>query len=398
MLHRSESKFLFYAILVSEIVKLLPFVLSLFGVSDSSVFISLIRYVLMIIASFYLLKYVLNNHLKISFLQKLFIIWIVYLYLTAIPDIVNPYKNHLYFKQFLLSFMFLYLIPLMMIAELDIEFLKRLFKFCYFLAVAYIVVVILFAKYDDEGCTLFAEGVIILMMTWPYHKPKQRIVVILVFVIAIVGMMLAARRNKVVFFGGGLLFALIINIISSSSYGASRKVFLVLLLLAFGVGLYFNMSSFGLFFERMHTGMESREGIIELFVDDFNSHPSDWVYGRGIYGEFDGGALNTKDELGLRDGIENGYLQLILKGGGIWLGLLTIIALNAVYKGLFKSKNLLCKGFAMIILLYYLDMIGFGIPTVSLKYFMVFLAIAGCNTTWLLECSDDYLAKEIGLK
>lgn len=395
---QSGSVLLFRAIVLSQIVELLPMLLSVIGIDIHSQVVSVMNYMIMLLATFYCLKYVFKQHVKVSVIQILFFIWLLYLYISAVPDIIDPYKNHIQLKQFLTYIMFLNIIPVMMVAELDFVFLKKLFKFSFVLLLCYLVLAILFAKFDKEGWTVLAEGAIILMMTWPYHRPRKRIVVILVFVIAIVGMMISARRNKVVFYGGGLMLALIINIITSSSYGSTKRVVLVLLTLVFGISLFFFQSSFSFFFERVGTGMSSREDVIELFVDDFNSHPTDWVFGRGFYGSFYGGVLNTNEDFDTRDGIENGYLYLILKGGGIWLALLTLIAFNALYKGLFKSKNLLCKGFAMIILLYYLDMIGFGIPQISLKYIMVFIAIAGCNTPWLRECSDQYLEKEIGLK
>lgn len=155
---------------------------------------------------------------------------------------------------------------------------------------------------------------------------------------------------------------------------------------------------FTYFFERMDTGMSSREGTIELFLIDFNNQPSDWIFGRGMYGSFMGGVLAEGDLTGTRSGIENGYLQLILKGGWIWLGLLIFISIKALYLGLFKSKNLLCKGMALVILVYYIDMIGFGIPTLFLGYINVFIAMSGCNTKWLRDCTDAELQPYLGLK
>lgn len=398
MQNSNGGYYLFKAILWAEIVTLLPLLFSIVGVSLSSQLYSLFKYATRIIATYFLLNAVLKYHLRATLIQKLFILWIILLYLTAIPEIINPYNNFLQLKMFLDALMFLYLVPLMMIAELDISFFKKYFKLCYVLAVFYLFFSILFAKYDNEGFTLFAEGAIILIMTWTYHSPRKRTVIVFVLLIAIIGMMLAVRRNRVVYFGGGLTLAFVVNILQNNTYSNRRKTTLILLSMALGVGLYFSSDYFFVFFDKMRTGMDSREGVIELFIDDFNRQPTDWVFGRGLFGRFDAGLLNTYEDLEGRDAIENGYLQLILKGGLIWLVSLTIIALNAVYKGLFRSKNTLCKGFAMIIILYYVDMIGFGVPQTSLKYFIIFIAIAGCNTPWLRMCTDEYLAKEIGLK
>lgn len=392
----NSSNTLYKVILWSQFVTLMSFGMSLIHFQKTQV-ISLIGYLCMSIATILLLSYAIKHHLKLNRIQILFFIWVVYLYINAIPDIFNPDSNYINLKKFLTELMFLYAIPLFMIVEIDIAFLKKLFKFSYFLVIIYLFTVVL-GKGRSEWFTMLAEGVIILIMTWSYHAPRKNAAIITAVLVIIVFMMLAARRNKVVFYGGGLLFALIINLFSSNGYGFRQKLVLVLLMLLTGFVLYLNISSFGFFVERVGTGMDSREGIISLFKYDFNSHPSDWVFGRGLYGQFEGGVLATNEETGLRDGIENGYYFLILKCGGLWLGLLTLIAINAIYKGLFKSKNLLCKGFAMIILLYYLDMIGFGIPQTSMKYIMVFISIAGCNTEWLRNCSNEYLSKEIGLK
>jgi hypothetical protein len=241
-----------------------------------------------------------------------------------------------------------------------------------------------------EGWMAIANGVLLLLMTFPYYSTKHRKIILMTVIIAIIIAMLDARRNKVIFFGGGLVLSFI-NILYSNSNTSKRYKFqMTLVLIAMFVGIISFYSYFELFFERMDTGMDSRKGVIDLFFLDFNQTPMDWIFGRGIYGQVYGGILGDSDT-GLRDGIENGYLTLILKGGWIWLALLIMISLSAMYKGLFKSRNLLCRGFGFILILYYIDMIGYGIPSIGLKYFMVFISIAGCNNEWLRSLSDEEL-------
>jgi hypothetical protein len=283
-----------------------------------------------------------------------------------------------------------------MIYSLSERFIKMLFKIIYTLTCFYFLA-ILFGMGRVESTMALLDGVIILVMTLSYHSTKKKAVILLGIIVGLVFMMLAARRNRVVFLGGGLVLALIINIMNSKRIGS--KFGWVLFSCIFSLALLVGASYFSLFFERMGEGMWTREVVIEYFFQDFNSTPRDWITGRGMYGEFFGGLANITDEnTGMRDVIENGYLYLILKGGLIWVVLLVLFSLKAIYLGYFKSQNLLCKGFAMIILLYFVDMIGYGIPTTSMKYIMVFISIAGCNSDWLRNCSDEYLAKEIGLK
>lgn len=393
----SKKQPLFTAIVLAESVAIVSLFMKLLEYPSNNVF-AVLKYLTMTIATFLMVKDVMKDHLKCGPIRVFFFIWIIYLFVSAAPNIINPYRNYLHLKQFLTTLLFMYSLPVFMVAKLDVDFLRRLFKFSFVLLWLYIITVVFFEGIKLESCTILAEGSIILMMTWPYHAPKKRVVIVLVFILAIIGMMISARRNKVVYYGGGLTLALVINILSNDHYTFSRRITLVVLSFLLGIGLIFASDYFGEFFNKMSTGMDSRQGVIDRFVYDFDSQPSDWVFGRGLYGQFDGGFVNTDEELELRDVIENGYLYLILKGGGIWLVLLTLIALNAIYKGLFKSKNLLCKGFAMILILYYVDMVGFGIPQTTLKYIMIFISIAGCNTEWLRDCSNKYLSDKIGLK
>jgi hypothetical protein len=321
----------------------------------------------------------------------------------AIPDIVNPFRNYYAIKLFLTTILFTWLIPLIMLVTPSLDFYGRIMKLtqvCVVIYVFFSIPVFLIYPEKSEGFTfLLGGGLPLLLITLPYHSKKKSWSIIISLLIVVVLMMLLGRRNKVVYYGTAFIMASIINIISVSKISRRKKRVYTVLLLSGFVGLMFTKDSvFNAFFRKMDTGMSSRELVIDLFIEDFNSHPSDWILGRGLFGQFDAGTLNTDDELELRDGIENGYLSLILKGGGVWILLLVLTAFPAMYKGFFKSKNLLCKGFSGIIAIYFIDMIGFGVPGVSLKYIMIFIAIGGCNTPWLRQCSDKFLADKIGLK
>lgn len=246
----------------------------------------------------------------------------------------------------------------------------------------------------SEFITFLLEGAIILLMTMPYQKRNKILIVSIAVITAIAIMMLLARRNKVVFFGGGLGMAIILNILKGKM-NLSSKFFIVLVTIAGSLFLFNSGGMFDTFFNKMEGGMSSRKQVIDDFYNDFNRTPNDWIYGRGLFGEFDGGVLNTNENTGLRDAIENGYLQLILNGGWIWLGLLILVSIFSVYKGLFKSQNILVKGCACIILLYYLDMIGFGVPVASLKYIMVFLSISVCSSKRWRAYSDDDIKNKL---
>lgn len=365
---------------------------------DSSQAVSLLRYAMYFFGTVSMYKGIRNSHQRIGFIQYCFLIWVFFLLVSAVPELLNPIQNYVNFKSFISGKLFIYSLPFLMCADLDTSFFRKLFRLSYGMALCYLAIAIpayimeigFMSKGLSEYISFLLEGSIILLMTLPYQNRKKIVKVLLAVVIVIILMMLLARRNKVVFYGGGLIFALGLNILKGHlSYNYKNMIILGSLIAL--LGLYNSGGIFNDFFNKMDTGMYSREFVIEDFFTDFNRTPSDWIYGRGLFGEFDAGVLNTNVNTGLRDGIENGYLQLILKGGWIWLGLLILISIISIYKGFFKSNNIFVKGCACIILLYYLDMIGFGVPTGSLKYIMVFLSISVCMSRKWRSYTDDEL-------
>ena len=107
--------------------------------------------------------------------------------------------------------------------------------------------------------------------------------------------MLLARRNKVVFYGGGLGLAIILNVFKGN-FNSKTKALIVFSTLVGIVFLFNSGSIFDAFFNKMETGMSSRELVIDDFFSDFNRTPSDWIFGRGIFGEFDAGILNNNEK------------------------------------------------------------------------------------------------------
>lgn len=368
-------------------------------------FFSLLRYFIIVSSTILLLRYTYNNHQKISLLQYLFLIWIAYMYVAAIPTVLDSYREYFYFKQFISIYFFLYLLPLLMIVEFDTTSIRKLMKFSYSLSMLYVCIAIPIFYASQKS--IFSESIIsllggagLVLMTFPYHNEKKSRRVMFSVVLGIVLMMLLGRRNKVLYLSSMLFFAGLLNMFGSSTLKTKknfRGIFVIFALACF-LGLVIFSSSFEFFFSRVDTGMDSREGIIELFILDFNATPNDWIFGRGIYGEFNGGVLAANEGTGMRYGIENGYLNIILKGGGVWLVLLILLSLKSVYLGIFKSNNKLCKGLAFVILVYYIDMIGFGVATISLGYIMVFIAISICCNKQFRKLTDEDLMYKIGLE
>lgn len=396
--------YLYKSILIVQIIAVFDWVFFLVGFS-SQVY-SLIKYFVFFIATFYYITGIKRCFKKPSIITMLFLIWILYIIATGIYEAIAGGFNTINFKKLISGYLFVYLIPFLTATNLDLSFLKRYLKLGYYLALLSIVMMIICIPYIlnresmyAEAATLFATGLSLLLMTYSYYANKVSKRTIYIYLIMTFVMMFLARRNKVVYFGSVLFFAMIINsyFLSLSNRSSNKRTMFYLMGLSALVLIGFS-DSFSFFFERVNTGMDSREVVTSLFIEDFNQHPSDWILGRGMWGEYFGGANATNELTGTRYGIESGYYQHILNGGWIWLGLLIMVSIKSVFLGFSKSNNLLCKGAACIILVYFLDMIGFGIPTTNLQYINVFICLSICNSQMLRSFNDNDLIDYLNIK
>lgn len=102
---------------------------------------------------------------------------------------------------------------------------------------------------------------------------------------------------------------------------------------------------------------ESRNILVNDMINDFNSHPFDWIWGRGINGSYVTSHLSIN---GRRAWMEYSYYYLILKGGLVYLFLFAYCLIHAVYQGFFKSNNYLSKCLAFMCVALLLNMLSAG--------------------------------------
>jgi hypothetical protein len=337
-----------------------------------------------------------------------FLIWTIIIIARGFPILFKNENNYINLKQFLSGMYILYLIPLVMYSVPNLSFIKNLSKFSLRISVLYLLVTIPLFKYftydisnGGEGYgSLFAVGSSLLLLTLHYHSTKVKWIAWLTILLALLVNSILARRNQVVYFSSIIIFTILINLFATSRLARRRRIFFLLGILVVFLSIWFyiaeNRGKFDKLVEKTLTGMESRQSQIEDFRDDVGHNNADLIFGRGIFGTF-----KIRDPLnkfnGQRPGIENGYLQHILKGGIVYLALIIFIAIPAIYKGFFKSKNILSKAFAALVLTYLIDMIGFGIPTMTLKFIFVWVGIAVCYSKEMRNYSDIDIRTSIGI-
>jgi hypothetical protein len=342
------------------------------------------------------------------FIIYLLLIWSFVMIMMGMPQVFSGYIRNTYVKILISGQLLLYLLPLILLVNPNIVFYKKMMKLSAFMAILYLFFTIPFISFflkdiqngAETYAAFFASCSTLVILTFPYHsKWTVRLMFLATFVaIALTGYF--ARRNQVLYFSSVLLFIGVITLMSRSTLLRKRRMVFLLSIITSLIFIFILANIFTLkynpLFEKVGTGFESRESVFADFKADFDTK-NDWWIGRGINGEYN--SNTSVDEFkNTRPGIENGYYQYILKGGYIYLGLFVLISLLASFNGFFRSNNILSKAFAAIIIINLIDMIGFGIPTLSIRYVTLWFSIAGCLSPWLRSLNDEYLALNIGIR
>lgn len=374
----------------------------------------LVRYGLFFVAIVFYIKGILKTMVNVRLIApgyimvfRFFLAWNIIMVLMSLDKIIDPVNDYINFKIIISGKLFISAIPFIVFSNPSEYLVKKCLKIAFFFCIFLLLIIpplIFFDQlsfFEYYGVT-FGGGVSILLLTYLYHSKPVRWISFLTLLVILFINAVNARRNQVVFFGSILFFTGLIPLFSQSFFVRKRKKIILAGVMSFCFFLLlfvlFNISKFSYLIERSKTGIESRGDFLEEFYEDFNDHPTDWITGRGILGDFKSSLYEKENGSENRLAIETAYLDHIMRGGYIYLILLTIISVPAIFMGFFKSKNLLCKAFAAIILLNFIDMIGFGIPSPTMKYLLIWIGVSICYSKQMRSYSDEYLKKAIGLK
>jgi hypothetical protein len=290
---------------------------------------------------------------------------------------------------------------------MPLQFFKVFLRAGYIIGIIFVLVTIpLFSFFSSDplnGAELyvryFSLGSMFLLLLFPYQRTKVNVVVFVCFLISLLFMLILARRNVVLYLGSAVFFlSLVIIFFKSKIFGKRKPIVItgaVLTGLATLVLIALLQFNFDLFFERANTGMDSREGVIDEFTADFNTNEIDWIIGRGPFGTFFSrlGNENTNE----RQLIENGYLQQILQKGFLFLVPFVLLSIVAIFNGFFRSRNHLSKAAAILVIVNLIDMIGYGLPFLGLKYLNLLIAFGFCFSTAIRNMDDSEIKKLIRL-
>ena len=264
-----------------------------------------------------------------------------------------------------------YLLPLIILPLPNIKYFRSILNVFFYSAMLVFVLWLIWMMQEtggelvqDEyygeaiGCYLPFFAAFLLCFRKFFSAPK-RVAIYAVFGIYLVLMILNARRNVVLSLGLFFLVAYLTDTIHAIR--KKKKVTSNIILAVVGVlaiVLSWDSLSKNMFQRILERGFEdSRSNVEILFLTDFASSPAkDWVIGRGMDGTYAQMTENREtNELSFeRPVIETGYLNMLLKGGIVYIVLAMLLIILAICQGM-KSHFHYIRICAAVLLLYLLD-------------------------------------------
>jgi hypothetical protein len=296
---------------------------------------------------------------------------------------------------------FVYLIPLVMLFPRKLELYKRLFFFLFLYGACFLIFCGIFldtllspnwrnweAQYVMDCIFLFlAFPVTFLLVTYVHQTKKIKLFAFAVTIICLLLVIFRARRGAILMDVTLLLGVLMVYLIHTK-----RTALIIFLSVLFTLIISVSMSNIQLpsMFDNLkqRSDDDTRTGVEVAMKADMN--PIQWVIGKGLNGTYYCTAV-IDDPTNItfqRRVIETGYLQIILNGGLISLSLLILIIFPAIYKGLFKSSNILCKGAAIFMLLWVLYQYPRIVTSFSMYYVLIWISVGMCYSKAIRNMSD----------
>jgi hypothetical protein len=404
--HRKNCIILIYALLLLNFFAWLEVVETTYSIPK------IIKYIISITVLGTIIYYRIANPSKPKpgtfyyFIIWFFILWSLKLLISACFKFNSIFYIQRVFGQ--TPFFIPYIIPILILfSKFDLEFIRCFFHYSYiFILPAIAISLYIIASgistedYYEQSCRigLFDLGSSFLLLTSQFSKKKHIFNIAVLYYLLMIFLALQwGRRGMLVEYLILLLVMFTIRFKSHfSSFNDRLKIYFVGLTIIILLLSFSNLVTSSYAFQRGFSKagfIESRGMIFEDFFSDFSSAP-DWIFGRGL----EGTVLRTiNPDSGTGDIIENGFLDVILKGGLIYLVPFILILLRASYLGLFKSNNDLAKASASLILIYLIMMSYFNLPVYSTKYISLWIYISICFTPSMRNYSNEEIYQAINL-
>ncbi len=346
-------------------------------------------------------KLINSFQIESIYLQIVFPVFIIYEFIIIIRGWNFSYheiKSYIETGYILWPF----LIPAFIFFNKKISTMALLLKWIFIIGVVFLLLSIIFpplllTRNTAETFIGLATGCGFLLLNARYLSNKKVNYSFIILFIALLSLIYLSRRNGIVSLAGIIIASYFINIFNKSSADLFKFLPVIGCLLIF-VLIYFDTFTSTLAGKLIaRIDHDTRSHLFEMFFFDMSDN---LLFGKGLKGtyyfpmpelEIDGLVYG---EVEYRNIIENGYLQLLLTGGIIHILLFILILLPAAILGLFFSNNQFSQACGIIIFLWLLDMVIYGLPRLSLNYIVVWISVGICYMQSIRKLNNQEIMSE----
>ena len=146
------------------------------------------------------------------------------------------------------------------------------------------------------------------------------------------------------------------------------------------MALYFVSNNFSETFSFVQErGLEdTRSGVDDALLSQMNEF--EMLFGKGLNGRYYYPVRDLSEDNynGYRYGSETGFMNLALKGGFIYAIIYVLLLLIPSMKGVFHSRNLLCKVLGIFIIISLLELYPHGWLRFDVKFLVIWMGVRLC--------------------
>ena len=345
-------------------------------------------------------------------LRYIFIFFLIWsLFIIIRPFLTNEPLNmdgfSLINKYTWLSF----LIPFIVFIDINHLPLKKVFKFIYIYGIIGLILLTRYYKdifngnqnFDsDEYQTYIGLAGIPLeflfvssfsVLCYAFVQSRYRLIAFFSMFISLFVVLYTARRGSV--FMSLLIFLFFFYLYGFASKKGSliSKLFIITAIVICSAVIFYAYadSTFSFFVKRLDE--DTRTSVVEYFMKSFKGKTLDWVIGRGINGTYYCPIFDQPN----RGTIETGYLNLILKGGIVYLALYVFFLLHSAILGFFRTNNMLTKAISFYLILHIIYLIPYGLPAFNFEYLIVWIGILYCQSAKWRMYTDEEIKNHLSI-
>lgn len=364
--------------------------------------IETIAIVIIVTTSVKLIKFDIEN----SYLRNLFYLYCLWSLTIFFRD-YNLFTDYTYIKTFLFDTMYggmLYFAPFILLFPKRLSFYKKLFNVIIIFGILFLFFSIILIKDLLQSDPLAAKSSVevlsdlsfpcgFILLTFFYHKTSHKIFAVIVIITILLFASIRARRGLLLMNVEMIFFSYILLLL----FAKKRHLIIYFTILISLLGLLYinnvykpeNSKIYGYLLDRGTA--DTRTGVELYFYDDMKQ--KDWIIGKGLRGKYFCPNIEPDQMTNYRTVIETGYLQTILNGGLISLGLQLLMSVPAIFLGIFFSKNILSKAAGIWILLSIVDSYPGTINGFTFRYLLVWISIGICFSGKIRNIPEFQLKK-----